>query len=105
MFTRQDYMSNRCDYSTYYGQFVNAAVKALVKRHIGYDNIIRSKDQIYFNDIPLRLWDVLSYAVMNAVGTTQLKTAGESRSLQTGVSIAKMAAQHLVTESREAVEA
>ena len=105
MFTRQDYLDHKCDHNTYYGQFVNGAIKALIKRRIGLDNLIRSKDQNYFNDVPLRLWDVLSYAVLNAVDTAQLKAAGEARDLMASTCIAKVAGRQLVAESRETVDA
>lgn len=42
----------------YYGQFVTPYVKELVRARIGEDRIRASKD-MYFNDIPLKLWDEL----------------------------------------------
>lgn len=42
----------------YYSQFVTPYVKELVRARIGEDRIRASKD-MYFNDIPLKLWDEL----------------------------------------------
>lgn len=50
----------------YYGQFVTPYVKKLVRASIGEDRIRASKD-VYFNDIPLPLWDRLVPLVRHSV--------------------------------------
>lgn len=42
----------------YYNQFVTPYVTEVVRTYIGED-IIRASKDMYFNDIPLKLWDEL----------------------------------------------
>lgn len=60
MKTRRDYVHGDTDHRTFYGQFVDAAVRRGVAAHIGKDRILASTDP-HFNDIPLREWDLLPF--------------------------------------------
>lgn len=57
--TRAQYLNREVDHDTYYDQFVNSEVRAIVANRIGLENIKSSTDE-HFNDIPLRHWDSLS---------------------------------------------
>ena len=106
MFTRQQYMNNECTHRQYYAQFVTRGIRSSVKRSVGLDNLVRCSDQEYFNTIPLRLWDVLTYNIRVMVDKALLASANEGWSLSTGVCIAKEAARQLVEEyHREECEA
>lgn len=50
----------------YYSQFVTPYVTELVRARIGEDRIRASKD-MYFNDIPLKLWDELIPCVRHGI--------------------------------------
>lgn len=50
----------------YNSQFLNNAVRALVKRRIGQARIEASQDE-WFNDIPLREWDALNEELKHTV--------------------------------------
>lgn len=91
MFTRQDYLQDKCTHRQYYAQFVNDNVKQMVKDRIGIDKIKCSKDE-HFNDIPLYLWDNcgLPYGISDL-----LKQAGDYYSLAGQVCILKEAGRQL----------
>lgn len=94
MFTRADYMQNRCTHREYYVQFVSDGICNLVRLHIGEERIKSSTDP-HFNDIPLRLWDSLDYS-MRAMCASKLREAGSAgMSLFDTVCIAKEAAQQI----------
>lgn len=81
-YTREQYLNNECTHHEYYKQFVTKGAIECVKRAIGKDRIINSKDE-HFNDIALKLWDNLYIPIPNGV----------DGSLATKVCIAKCAAR------------
>ena len=80
-YTREQYLNNECSHHDYYKQFVTKGIIDYVKRAIGKDKILNSKDE-HFNDIPLRLWDNLYIPIPNSL----------DKSLATKVCLAKCAA-------------
>ena len=86
MFSRQQYMGKECSHSEYYGQFITSAARLIVINTIGRERILASDDP-HFNDIPLRLWDRLSFPIKN------MKEAGDYLTLAGGVCIAKEVAR------------
>jgi hypothetical protein len=79
----------------YYAQFVDANVLLLVEPL--REKIIASKDE-HLNDIPLKLWDNLTYALPGRVHA-QLRECGDTLTLGTGVCILKEAARQLAEKA------
>lgn len=50
----------------YYSQFVMPYVTEVVRTYIGED-IIRASKDVYFNDIPIKLWDKLVLFVRHGI--------------------------------------
>jgi len=95
MWTRKQYVNGECSHRTYYAQFVNPAVVAMVKRAFTVERLVRCSDQDYFNTIPLHRWDSMAMAAQ-AQSKQLRKDTGEGLSLTTGVCILKEAARQLV---------
>ena len=57
IYTRKDYMSNKCTHEEYYGQLVTQGMKDHIVRAIP-QALAKSTDPV-FNDIPLATWDRL----------------------------------------------
>lgn len=55
MFTRKDYLDEKCSHHEFYSQFVNESILKKV-RNLFERSIENSKDE-HFNDIPLERWD------------------------------------------------
>lgn len=55
MFTRKDYMTDKCTHAEYYGQLVTQGMKDHITRAIP-QSLARSTDP-HFNDISLATWD------------------------------------------------
>ena len=77
--TRQDYLDGGCSHRQYYGQFVNASVLAMVKRHIGEDAILKSSDE-HFNDIPLKKWDTAFHVCPAWISEEPFRSAPDATS-------------------------
>lgn len=60
-FTRADYLAEKVTHEQYYAQFLTEPLLELVQVAFG-GRIAASKDS-YFNDIPLKEWDLLSTSV------------------------------------------
>ncbi len=58
IYTRTDYMNNKCSHHEYYAQAVNESVLDYVKQAINEKAIANSTCE-HFNDIPLKKWDNL----------------------------------------------
>jgi hypothetical protein len=58
MYTRQEYLEQKCSHRQYYGQFVTQQVLSTVMARIGSSVIVKSKDP-HFNNIPLSRWDAI----------------------------------------------
>lgn len=97
MFTREQYMRGDVTHAAYYGQFVNRAVQGAVRRGIGIDALARSNDP-RFNDIPLRMWDVVSYSIRPLVDRALLRDAGEQWTDAVAVCIAKQAGHEILIQ-------
>lgn len=82
MFSREQYLKGECTHANYYAQFVTGSAFQIVLNTIGRDRILKSADK-HFNDIPLHLWDRLSFPVKG------LKEAGDYLTLAGKVCIAK----------------
>jgi len=60
MITYKEYMKNSRElHQKFYAQFLTEEAIIYVAQYIGADKIVNSKDP-HFNDIPLKLWDMLS---------------------------------------------
>ena len=104
MFTRKDYLDNKCTHQEYYDQFVNDKVKQLVLRHIGKDALLNSTDEV-FNDIPLKKWDDLVNVTPGVINMKSWKEAEPTNqansyfwSLSSNVCILKAAARQIKAE-------
>lgn len=93
MFTRKDYMSDKCTHEEYYGQLVTQRMKEHIVRAIP-QGLARSTDP-HFNDIPLSTWDRLS-AVYDL--GEQFKALGDYRT-RAGIVCALKEAARQVKES------
>lgn len=74
VFTRADYMDERCTHEQFYGQFVTGSVLHLVRSAIGEDAIVASTNP-HFNDIPLKQWDNLHEMVLGIIKSERGKLA------------------------------
>ena len=97
IYTRKDYMSNKCTHEEYYGQLVTQSMKEHVARAIP-QGIARSTDPT-FNDIPLTTWDRMS-AVYDL--GEWFKALGDFRTRAGIVCALKEAARQVKEESRVA---
>jgi hypothetical protein len=93
MWTRKQYMDGECSHRTYYAQFVTPNVLSTVRSWFGVERLLRTRDQEYFNTIPLIEWDRLVHAVPR---TQMMRDAGEGWSLGSAVCILKEAGRQLV---------
>lgn len=75
MITRAQYMANSKLHHSYYIQFATKRTYAIVTLGIGLKRIMDSED-ISFNDIPLRNWDLLNESIRESIDT-KLKGAAE----------------------------
>lgn len=70
VYTRKQYIQGDCTHREYYAQFITDEILVLVREGIGMEMILKSKqNEEHFNDIPLRVWDVLG----NFIHTEQLR--------------------------------
>lgn len=92
MYTRQQYMKNEVDHSTYFGQFVNDDILNLFSESILLK--IENSEDSHFNDIPLATWDSLGMYMPKSVRRMMLDT-GEGLSIASHVCILKAAARSL----------
>jgi len=95
-YTRADYLNNLCSHRQYYAQFVTESIKGLVKRYIGIDKLLKSKDK-HLNDIPLNLWDNLPIFGVSE----KLKARGDYLTLSNKVCIYKEAAKQLIEDYKK----
>ena len=74
MFTRADYMQNRCTHEEYYAQFVTPGIVAGVRRFLAISPAGEKRDPVKFvraalaedkhlNGIALRRWDALGVTI------------------------------------------
>ena len=94
IYTRKDYMSNKCSHREYYGQLVTQRMKDHVSEAI--PQLAKSTDPV-FNDIPLTTWDCLG---MSYNLTSEFKELGDFMSKAGMVCVLKEAAQQ-VREERQ----
>lgn len=95
MFTRSDYLDNKCSHSEYYGQFVNQLIKDSLVLRFGEEKLIDSyKEDENFNNIPLGNWGYYS-------NHKKFKEFGDFYSLAGAVCIEKEAARQIVAESNK----
>ncbi len=97
MFTRKDYLSNKCTRHEYYMQFAASNLKNILFMHIGEDRIKASKDAS-FNDIPLKLWDNLP--MINYTTAEKMREAGDYPTLAGKVCIYKAIAEEVRDEDK-----
>lgn len=93
MYTREDYLDNKCTHREYYAQFVNSYIIKAVRQSIGEGRIAASTDSA-FNDIPLRFWDNLAPVTYSE--SKSLKEAGDFVTLGGAVCILKEAARQIL---------
>lgn len=98
MFTRKDYMENKCTHQEYYSQFVNSIVKDTVRNLISVEKIKNSNDK-HFHDIPLAQWDRISNWLQEYIARINLNLNGiATYSIAEGVCVAKEAARQIKEE-------
>lgn len=102
--TRKDYLEHRATHREYWGQFLNLGIIESVRACIGADRIARSTDE-HFNDIPLALWDSLSYSIRTSLDKERWREANGWKkahsfpwSASDSVCIAKEAARQIKEE-------
>lgn len=118
MYTRSDYMSNKCTHREYYAQFVNEATRARVLQSFSIETLRKSYAQDeHFNTklTPMKTWDAMGGYVWRVIHGEQvavqqprtsadilpidytlLRETGEGASNATLVCIYKEAARQLV---------
>ena len=101
MYTRQDYLYNRCNHRDYYSQFVTEEIKNYVQRWIGLHTILNSTDD-WFNDIPLKSWDSIAYNLRELINNQVLIESQAGWSLSIATCISKEAARQLKEKDRTA---
>lgn len=94
VYTRKDYMSNKCTHKEYYGQLVTQGMKEHIARAIP-QALDRSTDPS-FNDIPLSTWDRigLAYGLRN-----EFNALGDIKSDAGMVCVLKEAARQVKEKS------
>lgn len=97
MITRNQYMNGEVTHSDYYAQFVTDALFHAVARNFTVERLVRCSDQLWFNTIPLHLWDRLEPLCKCMVSKSMLLHAHETWSSATGVCILKEAARQVVS--------
>ena len=95
IYTRKDYMTNKCTHEEYYGQLVTQVMKDHIARAIP-QSLARSTDP-HFNDIPLSTWDRLG--MMYGL-RSEFKELGDFRSKAGIVCVLKEAARQVKEEIR-----
>jgi len=94
MYTRQDYLANKCTHQQYYGQFVGQPEREAVKVKFG-SRLFTSTDSS-FNDIGLSAWDALAqFSPRRSIWRQGLQAAGDWLSLAGMVCILKEAARQV----------
>jgi len=95
MFTRKDYMTDKCTHSEYYGQLVTQGMKEHVARAIP-QALAKSTDPV-FNDISLSTWDRLGMAYGLR---SEFEELGDNRSKAGMVCVLKEAARQIKEECK-----
>lgn len=97
MFTREDYIENRCTHRQYYGQFVTDRHKNLVISRFDAAELKEAfiKDE-HLNLIRLVEWDNLTTIMINDSSNKALKDSGDYVTLCGRVCILKEAARQVV---------
>ena len=95
-YTRQQYLNGEISHEGYYGQFVNVATKAQIRKYIGLERIMASRDP-NFNDIGLENWGLNQFVYEKKL-LAKCDPCGNSESVKT--CIAKEAARQIVREER-----
>lgn len=111
MFTRYDYISDKCSHEQYYSQFVTPEIKAAVRSYFGTDTLLASTDK-YLNDIPLKRWDMFcgyesmsnrlvpNYCFASTIPLLKQANGSGGCSPSDFTCIAKQAARELIREER-----
>lgn len=96
MFSRLDYIQNKCTHHQYYEQFLNDNIVGFVRSAFPEGVLKGSKDP-HFNDIDLYRWDRLAPVVISlcAPGIFKKITGSGNCSLSDTVCIAKTAAKRI----------
>ncbi len=97
MFTRQDYLHNKCTHEEYYAQFVDENVKRIVSLRFTEKELKESGGA--FDGIPLPVWDVLASWISppeRAKIRALLKERGDLPSKAGYVCILKEAARQII---------
>jgi len=93
MFTRSDYLENKCTHAEYYGQFVTQLIKDGLIVRFGEEWLISAyKFDQHFNNIPLNNWGYYS-------NRDKFKEFGDFYSLAGAVCVEKETARQIVFES------
>lgn len=92
LFTRQDYMADKCTHEQYYAQFINDAGIEMVKNSKAFKTLIKkgSKD---VSTVEVGVWDCIGTA---GEAANLLKTLGDNWSLSAAVCINKAIARQLL---------
>ena len=96
IYTRKDYMTDKCTHAEYYGQLVTQVMKDHIARAIP-QSLARSTDP-HFNDIPLSTWDSLGmvYGLRD-----EFKALGDFKTSAGMVCVLKEAARQVKEENND----
>jgi hypothetical protein len=101
MYTRQEYLEQKCSHRNYYGQFVTQQVLSRVMSYIGSSVIVKSKDP-HFNDIPLARWDAMFPTCPGDINNA-MRACGDYPTKAGLVCIAKEAAKQIQEAMRDPI--
>jgi len=92
LFTRQDYMDDKCTHDQYYAQFINAAGIEMVKKSKAFKCVLKSGSKD-LSTAPVAEWDLIGTA---GEAVNLMKTLGDNWSLAGAVCINKAIARQLL---------
>lgn len=95
VYTREEYMKDKCTHREYYAQFVTDEIKGIVKATIGESRLLASKDE-HLNDIPLKQWDNMYMPALKI----HMETVGDYLTQAGKVCILKEAARQIIEKTK-----
>lgn len=91
IYTRLDYMFNKCTHEQYYNQFTNNADCEMIAEIIGHKRLMANRDDL--NRIPLVVWDNYPSLYDN-----RLRSADDIASIAGRVCLLKAAARKWIAQ-------
>lgn len=93
LFTRQDYMADKCTYEQYYAQFITDAGIEMVKKSKAFQRVLNTENKSV-SAAPVAEWDLIG---TDAEASNLLTTLGDRWTLAAAVCINKTIARKLLT--------